>query len=168
MEGEDMGEVVAVHFLEKRGLMLQCAANCSTDPHSPPPPAPRLTYTRFPPKKNSGGTSAHPRGPPSTTHAFTTSFPRSLVATALFSPTHFQPSITALLILTVRSSIPLSTELISAVDVRYKDELIFSKVQETEAETGWFLCSPFRVDLLGQKESNPDTDTTRRRERSLA
>ncbi|GMY15775.1 F-box protein At2g27310-like [Fagus crenata] len=52
-----------------------------------------------------------------------------------------------------RSSIPLSTELISAVDVRYKDELIFSKVQETEAETGWFLCSPFRVDLLGQKES---------------
>uniref|UniRef100_A0A2N9J0B2 RNase H type-1 domain-containing protein n=1 Tax=Fagus sylvatica TaxID=28930 RepID=A0A2N9J0B2_FAGSY len=108
---------------------------------------------RFPPKKNSGGTSAHPRGPPSTTHAFTTSFPRSLVATALFSPTHFQPSITALLILTVHSSIPVSTELISAIDVRYKDELIFSKVQETEAETGWFLCSPFRVDLLGQKES---------------
>jgi hypothetical protein len=75
------------------------------------------------------------------------------VATALFSPTHFQPSITALLILTVHSSIPVSTELISAIDVRYKDELIFSKVQETEAETGWFLCSPFRVDLLGQKES---------------
>ena len=28
MEGEDMGEVVAVHFLEKRCLMLQCAADC--------------------------------------------------------------------------------------------------------------------------------------------
>ncbi len=28
MEREDMGEVVAVHFLEKRGLMLQCAADC--------------------------------------------------------------------------------------------------------------------------------------------
>jgi hypothetical protein len=123
------------------------------DPHSPPPPAPRLLYTRFPSKKNSGRTSAQPRGPPSTTHAFATSFPRSLAATALFSSTHFQPSITALLILTVRSSIPLSTELISAVDVHYKDEFIFSKVQEAEVETGWFLCSPFRVDLLGQKES---------------
>ncbi|XP_010520447.1 PREDICTED: F-box protein At3g44326 [Tarenaya hassleriana] len=44
-------------------------------------------------------------------------------------------------------------ELISAVDIYYKGEVIFSKVQETETVSGWFLCSPFRVDLLDPKES---------------
>lgn len=42
--------------------------------------------------------------------------------------------------------------MISAVDVRYRNKLILSKTHETETETGWFLCSPFRVDLLDQKE----------------
>lgn len=50
-----------------------------------------------------------------------------------------------------RQSLP--SELISAVDIHYKHELIFSKVQESDAETEWFLCSPFRVDLLDEKES---------------
>ncbi|XP_015872590.2 F-box protein At2g27310 [Ziziphus jujuba] len=52
---------------------------------------------------------------------------------------------------------PLSStsELISAVDIFYKDSLIFSKVQEIETLSGWFLCSPFRVDLLDPKESAP-------------
>ncbi|KAG2674381.1 hypothetical protein I3760_13G131700 [Carya illinoinensis] len=51
------------------------------------------------------------------------------------------------------SSLP--SVLLSAVDIHYKDELILSKVHETvtESETGWFLCSPFRVDLLDMKES---------------
>jgi len=31
--------------------------------------------------------------------------------------------------------------------------LIFSKVQESETETAWFLFSPFRVELLDEKES---------------
>ncbi|XP_030956306.1 F-box protein At2g27310-like [Quercus lobata] len=44
-------------------------------------------------------------------------------------------------------------EIISAVDVHYKESLIFSKVQENETKSDWFLCSPFRFDLLGQKES---------------
>ncbi|GFP97211.1 probable F-box protein at1g60180 [Phtheirospermum japonicum] len=56
----------------------------------------------------------------------------------------------------VRSSpSPPPTELISAVDIRYKDELIFSKAQKTETVTDWFRCSPFRVDLLEPKDVVP-------------
>jgi hypothetical protein len=47
----------------------------------------------------------------------------------------------------------LPSKLISNVDIHYKHELIFSKVQESETETAWFLSSPFRVDLLDEKES---------------
>ncbi|XP_022743943.1 probable F-box protein At2g36090 [Durio zibethinus] len=60
----------------------------------------------------------------------------------------------------------LPSELISAVDIYYKKELIFSKVVETETVTAWFKCSPFRVDLLGPKEAfstripHPDTEDT--------
>ncbi|XP_047328599.1 F-box protein At2g27310-like [Impatiens glandulifera] len=45
--------------------------------------------------------------------------------------------------------------LISAIDVFYKGELILSKVNETETgpELSWFLCSPFRVDLLDPFET---------------
>ncbi|PIN16660.1 hypothetical protein CDL12_10685 [Handroanthus impetiginosus] len=46
-------------------------------------------------------------------------------------------------------------ELISAVDIRYKDKLIFTKVQETETLSGWFRCSPFRIDLLEPKDVVP-------------
>ncbi|KAJ7976164.1 F-box protein [Quillaja saponaria] len=46
-------------------------------------------------------------------------------------------------------------ELISAVDVYYKGKLVFSKVVETETLTGWFKCSPFRVDLLDPKDVVP-------------
>ena len=48
---------------------------------------------------------------------------------------------------------PFLAEIISAVDVHYKESLIFSKVQENETKSDWFLCSPLRFDLLGQKES---------------
>lgn len=50
---------------------------------------------------------------------------------------------------------PPPTEFISAVDIRYKDKLIFTKVQETETVTGWFRCSPFRIDLLEPKDVVP-------------
>ncbi|KAK4792302.1 hypothetical protein SAY86_022737 [Trapa natans] len=46
-----------------------------------------------------------------------------------------------------------ATELISAVDIFYKDEVIFSKVHVTETESGWFRSSPFRIDMVGQKET---------------
>ncbi|KNA05376.1 hypothetical protein SOVF_190920, partial [Spinacia oleracea] len=49
----------------------------------------------------------------------------------------------------------LPEQLISAVDIFYRGKCIFSKVQETETVTGWFRCSPLRVDLLGPKESVP-------------
>ncbi|KAI4300520.1 hypothetical protein L6164_033889 [Bauhinia variegata] len=45
-----------------------------------------------------------------------------------------------------------TTELISAVDIFYRQQLIFSKVVETETVTGWFSCSPFRIDLLDPKD----------------
>ncbi|GKV38889.1 hypothetical protein SLEP1_g46746 [Rubroshorea leprosula] len=59
-----------------------------------------------------------------------------------------------------------SSELISAVDIYYKNKLIFSKVVETETVSGWFICSPFRIDLLDPKDTvatqmpHPNTDDT--------
>ncbi|CAI9778918.1 unnamed protein product [Fraxinus pennsylvanica] len=64
------------------------------------------------------------------------------------------------------SSAPPPSELISAVDIHYQDKIIFSKVQETETVTGWFRCSPFRIDLLEPKDviptpiKQPDGDDT--------
>lgn len=46
-------------------------------------------------------------------------------------------------------------ELISAVDIHYGDQLLYSKVVATEALSGWFMCSPFRIDLLDPKEVVP-------------
>nr|XP_043623842.1 probable F-box protein At2g36090 [Erigeron canadensis] len=47
------------------------------------------------------------------------------------------------------------SELISAVDVYYKNKLIFTKIEETETVSTWFQCSPFRVDLLDPKDTVP-------------
>ncbi|XP_010425850.1 PREDICTED: F-box protein At3g44326-like [Camelina sativa] len=55
----------------------------------------------------------------------------------------------------VMNNLPSSvdtTELISAVDIFYKDQVIFSKVHVTETVSGWFLCSPMRIDLVEPKE----------------
>ncbi|XP_052173441.1 probable F-box protein At2g36090 [Diospyros lotus] len=46
---------------------------------------------------------------------------------------------------------PPPPELISAVDIYHKGAAIFSKVQETETLSAWFLCSPFRIDALDPK-----------------
>ncbi|KAK6926550.1 hypothetical protein RJ641_008269 [Dillenia turbinata] len=46
-------------------------------------------------------------------------------------------------------------ELISAVDIHYKNRLIFSKVLNVETESGWFLGSPFILDLMSPKDSIP-------------
>ncbi|KAK3195906.1 hypothetical protein Dsin_027216 [Dipteronia sinensis] len=48
-----------------------------------------------------------------------------------------------------------TTELISAVDIFYENNTIFSKVEETETITGWFQFPPFRIDLLDEKELVP-------------
>lgn len=44
------------------------------------------------------------------------------------------------------------TKLISAVDIFHGDNLLFSKVQETESSTPWFMSTPFRIDLIEKKE----------------
>ncbi|XP_006339141.1 probable F-box protein At1g60180 [Solanum tuberosum] len=49
-----------------------------------------------------------------------------------------------------RSSSP--PELISAVDIHYKNKAIFSNVQETETTSSWFQSSPFRIDMIDPKE----------------
>ncbi|KAL6133680.1 hypothetical protein ACLB2K_065914 [Fragaria x ananassa] len=49
------------------------------------------------------------------------------------------------------------SELISAVDIYHGEKLIFSKVVETETVSGWFMFSPFRVDLLDPKDVVPTT-----------
>ncbi|KAI3412497.1 uncharacterized protein J3R85_017320 [Psidium guajava] len=54
-----------------------------------------------------------------------------------------------------RHSPPPAKYLISAVDVHFEGKPIFSKVHNTETASGWFECSPFRVDLLDVKESVP-------------
>ncbi|GMI89024.1 hypothetical protein like AT2G27310 [Hibiscus trionum] len=51
------------------------------------------------------------------------------------------------------NSCTLPTELIFAVDVYYQNEIIYSKVEEIDTSSSWFLCSPFRVDLLDPKDS---------------
>ncbi|CAK9184691.1 unnamed protein product [Ilex paraguariensis] len=48
---------------------------------------------------------------------------------------------------------PSILELISAIDVHYKNKLVFSQAHVTETVTGWFQFSPLRVDLLDYKET---------------
>jgi hypothetical protein len=57
-------------------------------------------------------------------------------------------------VLTTPPPPPLS-EVVSAVDIHFNNKLIFSKVEETETITGWFKCSPFRIDLLDPKDVVP-------------
>ncbi|KAF2289689.1 hypothetical protein GH714_037955 [Hevea brasiliensis] len=47
------------------------------------------------------------------------------------------------------------SELFSAVDIYYRNELIFSRVVETETESWWFRCLPFRIDMLDPKDTRP-------------
>ncbi|PWA63030.1 hypothetical protein CTI12_AA358330 [Artemisia annua] len=54
------------------------------------------------------------------------------------------------------NSFSQTTRIISAVDLRYLDELVFSKVEVTDTTASdWFQSSPFRIDLLEPKEVVP-------------
>ncbi|CAM8975622.1 unnamed protein product [Rhodiola kirilowii] len=44
-------------------------------------------------------------------------------------------------------------DLVSAVDLYYNGEPIFTRVVETECDSAWFHGSPFRIDMLESKES---------------
>ncbi|KAM7502317.1 hypothetical protein LguiB_001221 [Lonicera macranthoides] len=50
---------------------------------------------------------------------------------------------------------PPTTELISAVDIKYKEKFLFSKVTVTETVTDTFALTPLWLDLLDEKESVP-------------
>ncbi|KVH88925.1 F-box domain, cyclin-like protein [Cynara cardunculus var. scolymus] len=54
------------------------------------------------------------------------------------------------------SSSPVAaSELISAVDIYYRNNPILTKIEETKTTTDWFRCSPFRIDLLDPKDVVP-------------
>lgn len=65
-----------------------------------------------------------------------------------------------------RINLDRTPELISAVDLFHRQSLILSKVVETETETGWFRCSPFRLDVIDPEDAvrtpvkHPVTDDT--------
>lgn len=48
-----------------------------------------------------------------------------------------------------------TSELISAVDIYCDEKLVYSKAMVAETRSGWFTCSPFRLDLLDPKETIP-------------
>ncbi|KAK7284830.1 hypothetical protein RJT34_19583 [Clitoria ternatea] len=52
-----------------------------------------------------------------------------------------------------RADIDRAPEFISSVDLFHRGRPILSKVVETETESSWFRCSPFRVDLLDPKDA---------------
>ncbi|KAJ4705321.1 putative F-box family protein [Melia azedarach] len=76
---------------------------------------------------------------------------------SFFSDSFTNPDPASLPATSTSSSLDLGrpSELISAVDIYYKNKLMFSKVVETEIVSGWFKCSPFRVDLLDPKDTVP-------------
>ncbi|KAG9149097.1 hypothetical protein Leryth_010691 [Lithospermum erythrorhizon] len=47
---------------------------------------------------------------------------------------------------------PKIKNLVSAVDIFYEDEVVFSRVINTESCSSWFSCSPFKIDILEPEE----------------
>ncbi|KAL4560704.1 hypothetical protein LXL04_032857 [Taraxacum kok-saghyz] len=50
------------------------------------------------------------------------------------------------------TSFPPASELISAVDIYYRNKPILTKTKETETISDWFRCSQFRIDMLDPKD----------------
>ncbi|KAJ9558724.1 hypothetical protein OSB04_013338 [Centaurea solstitialis] len=76
---------------------------------------------------------------------------RSFFSDAFPSPAH------RLTTAATTASIPTS-RIICAVDLRYGNDLVFSKVESTNTTpSDWFRSSPFRVDLLEPKEIVPSS-----------
>ncbi|XP_023745425.1 F-box protein At2g27310 [Lactuca sativa] len=72
---------------------------------------------------------------------------RSFYSDSFPSPSHH---------LATATSSPPTTNIISSVDIKYHDELVFSKAESTNTTpSDWFQSSPFRIDLLGPKEIVP-------------
>lgn len=54
-------------------------------------------------------------------------------------------------------SLLVTEQIISAVDLYYRNDPVFSRVTENETVTGWFQFPPFRIDLVDAKDSVPTT-----------
>lgn len=52
-----------------------------------------------------------------------------------------------------RANLEATPEILSAVDLFHRKKLVLSRLVETETESGWFRCSPFRIDILDPKDS---------------
>ncbi|WJX79540.1 hypothetical protein P8452_62652 [Trifolium repens] len=52
-----------------------------------------------------------------------------------------------------RPNLENTPEILSSVDLFHRKRLILSKLVETETVSGWFRCSPFRIDILDPKDS---------------
>ncbi|KAD5802608.1 hypothetical protein E3N88_13968 [Mikania micrantha] len=73
-----------------------------------------------------------------------TSGHRSFFSDAFLAPSHR--------LMTTASS-HRTTEIISAVDIRYQNQLVVSKIESTNTTPSkWFQSTPFRIDLLEPKE----------------
>ncbi|KAL4561586.1 hypothetical protein LXL04_033756 [Taraxacum kok-saghyz] len=58
--------------------------------------------------------------------------------------------------LTTTTPLPATSHIISSVDIRYQNELVFSKIESTNTTpSDWFQSSPFCIDLLERKELVP-------------
>ncbi|KAJ0693949.1 putative F-box-like domain superfamily protein [Helianthus annuus] len=54
---------------------------------------------------------------------------------------------------TASTLLPPTANIISSVDLRYRDQMVFSNVESTSTTpSDWFLSCPFRIDLLEHKE----------------
>ncbi|KAI3739535.1 hypothetical protein L2E82_29942 [Cichorium intybus] len=72
---------------------------------------------------------------------------RSFYSDSFPSPTHR---------LTTTKSLPPTSQIISSVDLRFHNELVFSKAEITNTTpSDWFQSSPFRIDFLEPKELVP-------------
>nr|XP_043611303.1 F-box protein At2g27310-like [Erigeron canadensis] len=92
---------------------------------------------------------------PSTDHQIVTKAVSNFTAghRSFFSDTF--PSPTSHLTSTVTTS-PTTPQIISSVDIKYDNKLIFSKVEVTNTKfSDWFETSPFLIDLLEPKEIVP-------------
>ncbi|XP_058740764.1 probable F-box protein At2g36090 [Vicia villosa] len=82
---------------------------------------------------------------------------RNIISTFFNSSRSFfsdcSSTVTALASNRHRKNIDSTPEILSAVDLFYRKKIVLSRVVETETESGWFRCSPFRIDILDPKDT---------------
>lgn len=132
-------EIIKSHVLTRLdGPTLGAAACCST------------TIRHLTSDQNLWSNICHSTWPSTTTNPRLSDFIATLGPRSFFSHAYAHPMPSS-----SSSKLVPPRELICAVDIYYKKKLIFSKTQETETVSGWFRCSPFRIDLVQPKDVVP-------------